>query len=99
MIGPYGGPQAFRTALEARLKNIAHGHGTDLQRLQRRVAFERLLARLFAQDDPPWLLKGGYALELRLADRARSTLLTWMPAGKSGDWARPMNQTSRRARE
>jgi hypothetical protein len=38
------------------------------------VAFERLLARLFAGDDPPWLLKGGYALELRLQDRARSTL-------------------------
>jgi hypothetical protein len=38
------------------------------------VAFERLLARLFVETDPPWLLKGGYALELRLADRARSTL-------------------------
>lgn len=74
MIGPYDSPQTFRTALEARLRNIAHRHGTDLQRLQRRVAFEQLLARLFAQDDPPWLLKGGYALELRLADRARSTL-------------------------
>jgi hypothetical protein len=30
--------------------------------------------RLFAGDDPPWLLKGGYALEQRLQDRARSTL-------------------------
>jgi hypothetical protein len=39
-----------------------------------RVAFERLLARLFVQDDPPWLLKGGYALELRLEQRTRSTL-------------------------
>lgn len=74
MIGPYDTPQAFRVALEARLRNIAQSRGTDLQRLQRRVAFERLLARLFAQDDPPWLLKGGYALELRLEDRARSTL-------------------------
>jgi hypothetical protein len=45
-----------------------------LQRLRRRVAFDRLLARLFVQTDPPWLLKGGYALELRLEDRARSTL-------------------------
>jgi hypothetical protein len=44
-----------------------------LQRLQRRVAFERLLARLFAGDSPPWLLKGAYALELYLAGRARST--------------------------
>ena len=74
MIGPYDAPQAFRAALEARLRNLSQQQGTDLQRLQRRVAFERLLARLFAGDDPPWLLKGGFALELRLHDRARSTL-------------------------
>jgi hypothetical protein len=74
LIDPYETPHAFRAALEARLRNIARSRGTDLQRLQRRVAFDRLLARLFAQDDPPWLLKGGYALELRLEDRARSTL-------------------------
>lgn len=74
MTGPYDTPQAFRAALQARLRNVAHQRGTDLQRLQRRVAFERLLARLFAGQDPPWLLKGGYALELRLPDRARSTL-------------------------
>ena len=74
MTGPYDTPQAFRAALEARLRNMARQQGTDLQRLQRRVAFERLLARLFVGKDPPWLLKGGYALELRLRDRARSTL-------------------------
>jgi hypothetical protein len=74
LIGPYDTPLAFRAALKDRLRTIALNRGTDLQRLQRRVAFERLLARLFAQDDPPWLLKGGCALELRLEDRARTTL-------------------------
>ena len=74
MIDRYKTSQAFRTALETRLREIAHSRGTDLQRLRRRVAFERLLARLFSQVDPPWLLKGGYALELRLQERARSTL-------------------------
>jgi len=74
LIGPYETPQAFRIALEARLRNTAQERGTDLQRLQRGIAFDRLLARLFVADDPPWVLKGGYALELRLADRARSTL-------------------------
>jgi hypothetical protein len=73
MTGPYDTPQAFRSALEVRLRNMAWQQGTDLQRLQRRVAFERLLARLFVGEDPPWLLKGGYALELRLQERARST--------------------------
>jgi hypothetical protein len=74
VIGSYDTPQAFRAALEARLRNIAQSRGIDLQRLRRRIAFERLLARLFAQSDPPWLLKGGYALELYLAGQARSTL-------------------------
>lgn len=74
MIGPYSTSQAFRSALEARLRNVAHRRGIDLQRLRRRVAFDRLLARLFSEDDPLWILKGGYALELRLEDRARSTL-------------------------
>ena len=35
MIGPYDTPHAFRTALEARLRNIAQSRGTDLQRLRR----------------------------------------------------------------
>jgi hypothetical protein len=74
LIGTYETPYAFRAALEARLRHIALSRGTDLQRLQRRVAFERLLARLFVLTDPPWFLKGGYALELRLKGRARSTL-------------------------
>jgi hypothetical protein len=74
VIGPYETAAGFRTALMARLRNAAQEGGVDLQRLQRRVAFERLLARLFAEKDAPWVLKGGFALELRLEDRARSTL-------------------------
>src|SRR5260221_3239157 len=42
-------------------------------RLRRQVAFDRLLARLFAEPDPPWLLKGGYAFDLRLGGGARTT--------------------------
>lgn len=74
MIGPYQTPQAFRVALETRLAALSQEQGIDLQRLRRRVAFERLLARLFVHEHPPWLLKGGYSLELRLPDRARSTV-------------------------
>lgn len=39
----------------------------DLQRLRRKVAFDRLLVRLFAEGAPSWKLKGGYALELKLS--------------------------------
>ena len=70
---PYRSSRSFRTALEARLNQIARDQHIDPTRLWRQVAFDRLLARLFAEEDPPWLLKGGYALELRLAGRARST--------------------------
>ena len=73
MIGPYQTASAFRAALEERLKRAARERHTDLMRLRRQVAFDRLLARLFAQPDAPWMLKGGYTFELRLGGRARTT--------------------------
>jgi hypothetical protein len=63
---------AFRTALEDRLAQIAAGENVDLQRLRRQVAFDRLLARLGSAPDSPWVLKGGYAMELRF-QKARTT--------------------------
>jgi Nucleotidyl transferase AbiEii toxin, Type IV TA system len=45
----------------------------DLNRLRRQVSFDRLLARLFREEPAPWVLKGGYALELRFK-AARSTV-------------------------
>lgn len=68
----YATPTAFRRALEDRLKQKAKTEGLDLQRLMREVAFDRLLARLFAHKDAAWILKGGYALELRMRE-ARAT--------------------------
>jgi hypothetical protein len=37
------------------------------------VAFERFLSRVQTSDDQHWLLKGGFALQLRLGSRARTT--------------------------
>jgi predicted nucleotidyltransferase component of viral defense system len=68
----YASAAAFRVALETRLKAISKAEGIDLQRLRRQVSFDRLLARLFAEKNAPWLLKGGYAMELRLRT-ARTT--------------------------
>lgn len=71
----YATAAAFRRALEDRLQDIAGKESVDLQRLRRQVAFDRLLARLFhaAQPRPlPWVLKGGYAMELRIK-AARTT--------------------------
>src|SRR6202451_1244551 len=71
----YATAAAFRRALEDRLQDIAGKEGVDLQRLRRQVAFDRLLARLFQAARPsalPWVLKGGYAMELRIK-AARTT--------------------------
>jgi hypothetical protein len=71
----YATAAAFRRALEDRLQDIAGKESVDLQRLRRQVAFDRLLARLFQEVQPgalPWVLKGGYAMELRIK-AARTT--------------------------
>jgi predicted nucleotidyltransferase component of viral defense system len=64
-------PAGFRAQLLARLRNQAHAAGVSAQRLQQRVAFERFLARLGPSGD--WVLKGGFALELRYGWGSRPT--------------------------
>jgi len=64
---------SFRHALEHRLKQLAAGDEARLARDRKRVAFDRFLVRLNAIAPDRWLLKGGFALDLRLAGRARAT--------------------------
>jgi len=84
----YASGIALRTALEERLRRIAREEAIDLQRLRRQVAFDRFLARLFHRPDSPWVLKGGYAMELRFhAARATKDLdftVRAAPAGRTG---------------
>jgi nucleotidyltransferase AbiEii toxin of type IV toxin-antitoxin system len=69
----YATAGTFRRALEERLKRASLTDQIDPNRLRRKVSFDRLLARLFLEDPAPWVLKGGYALELRFK-AARSTV-------------------------
>jgi hypothetical protein len=69
----FSSAKAFRASLEERLKTRARKDGLDLQRLRRQIAFDRLLARLFFEPEGPWVLKGGYAMELEF-ESARSTV-------------------------
>lgn len=64
---------SFRQALERRLRERAVGDGARLARDRKRVAFDRLLARLTVVAANRWLLKGGFALDLRMTERARAT--------------------------
>lgn len=72
LISQFATPENFRKSLEQNLLKKARTHDQDLERIRRKVAFERLLARLFSDKDHLWLLKGGYAMELRI-DKARAT--------------------------
>jgi Nucleotidyl transferase AbiEii toxin, Type IV TA system len=69
----YQTPEAFRAALERRLKNEAATTGVALIRLRKRVAFERYLVRLAAAEAGDWALKGAFALDVRLGLTIRAT--------------------------
>ena len=63
--------RALRAGIDARLLDRAAEVGQDVSRLRRQLAFQRVLARLALDDQ--WVLKGGFALEVRLVDVARAT--------------------------
>lgn len=62
----YESARSFRQALEDRLRTEYPRH--RIPRLRKMIAFERFMVRLGEQ----WILKGGYALQLR-TDKARTT--------------------------
>lgn len=68
----YATPQAFRSALEATLRKRAGTAPLAFERRRQTLAFDRLLVRLAQYFGERVLLKGGFALELRLAT-ARAT--------------------------
>jgi hypothetical protein len=73
MARQFKNPSAFKASLETRLKALAEERHLPLHTLRLKVVIERLLARLFHAPEPIWLLKGGFALELRYRPRARTT--------------------------
>jgi len=69
----YESGAAFRRALEDRLRAMSLETGIPLVRLRKMVAFDRFLARLFLHRPDQWVVKGGFALQLRLGAGARTT--------------------------
>jgi hypothetical protein len=67
----YETPRALRSALEARILAHARAHALDPSQIRRRLVFQRVLSRL--ADDDSWVLKGGFLLEARLPNVARTT--------------------------
>jgi hypothetical protein len=73
MAKAFNSAAAFKSSLEARMRTRAAQLGVPFQTLQLKFVMERLLARLFHSPGVPWLLKGGFALDLRYRPRARTT--------------------------
>jgi Nucleotidyl transferase AbiEii toxin, Type IV TA system len=69
----YTSATAFRQALEQRLKNETTSTGLGLAHLRKRVAFELFLRRLLIVAPDRWVLKGAFALNLRLAITTSAT--------------------------
>jgi RHS repeat-associated protein len=68
----YASPEAFRTALEARIRRRALERRQPIARVRQLLVFDRFLARIFAVLGARAIVEGGAALELRL-ERARTT--------------------------
>ncbi|MDD5673203.1 MAG: nucleotidyl transferase AbiEii/AbiGii toxin family protein [Chitinivibrionales bacterium] len=68
----YASASAFRTAVETRLMQLVAKEGQEIMRLRRQFTFDRFLCRVFHDKKDMVMLKGGYAIELRVAE-ARTT--------------------------
>ena len=73
MAKRYASATAFETALEANLRKRAAELKPPFQTVQLKFVMERLLARLFHATNPPWLLTGGFAMDLRCRPKAQTT--------------------------
>jgi len=68
----YQSEQAFRAALNKRIRQIADSQELDHAEVARRFALQQFMSRLFARDAASWVVTGGTALQFR-SPEARST--------------------------
>lgn len=73
MARQFASAAAFKASLEAHLRKRASEQKVPLNTLQLKFVIERFLARLFRDPACPWLLKGGFAMDLRFRPHARTT--------------------------
>ncbi len=63
----------FKQALETRLRTEAIRRGVAVGDVRLRFVMDRLIGRLFVASNAAWLLKGGFAMDLRYRPHARTT--------------------------
>ena len=69
----YAGPAELRMALRQQLRNKSEESGISVERLRRRVLYERIVVRLDLAEPDTWVVKGGLALDVRMGRRARAS--------------------------
>ena len=71
MLDPkkYGSPDAFRAALEQKIRSESKSTGVSVDDLKRQISFDRFLVRL---DFDRYTLVGGYSLEIRFPEFKRT---------------------------
>jgi hypothetical protein len=83
----YGSPAAFRRALTDRLKALAASSRWTLAQLERQMAYDRLLERLYLVDED-WIVKGATALLAREIG-VRATIDSISTGSRPARWPRP----------
>lgn len=78
----YASANAFRRALEDRLKKESKARAQALGELRREFLFQRFLALIFRAPDGQWVLKGGASLLMRLAEARFSKDLDLLHLGE-----------------
>lgn len=68
----FANDDAFRRSLADRLRTQAVARGRTANELRREFVAQRFLARVFADPDAAWILKGGTAMLARLPDARHS---------------------------
>jgi predicted nucleotidyltransferase component of viral defense system len=68
----FAGDDAFRRSVSDRLSTHAAARGRTKNELRREFVLQRFLARVFAEPDSGWILKGGTAMLARLPDARHS---------------------------
>jgi hypothetical protein len=84
-VRTYASPEAFRQALEQRLRTMSNAR-SDFGRRRQLLVFDRFLARVVRVLGDGVTIKGGVVVELRV-ERARTTNdVDLRLAGSSDDW-------------
>ncbi len=94
MTRSYATPEAFRQALEQRLRS-ATLDGVALGRRRQLLVFERFLARVAARWGPAATLKGGLVLEIRLQQARATKDVDLRLAGRPQDALQQLQEAAR----